>query len=451
MSEPAGTGLLGGILERGRVVEETNDVAWLRALLDAEAALARAEATVGLISSDDAGAIEQACRTAAFDAAAILREARSTGTPVVPLVERIVRAAGPAGDQVHRGATSQDIVDTATMLVAKRALVPLLEDLAAAADLAGAIAATHRDTPMVARTLLQQALPTTLGLKVAGWMTALDEAAAGIREIHETRLAAQLGGAAGTLAALGDDGLAVAAAFAAELGLAEPALPWHTDRVRVAELACALGVAVGAAAKPARDLVLLAQTEVAEVHVTGPDAGGSSTLPQKRNPVAAVAVLACAHRAPGLVATLLAAMPHEHERAAGLWHAEWAPLQDLLVAAGSAAAWLRTCLEHLEFDTDAMHRNLAAAGGPLVAERIVDALAPIVGRRRAGELVREVVADATGRAGSFDSLLKERVATIDGARDLDVAGLLDPTAYLGSASALVARALAAHDAARSRR
>ena len=227
------------------------------------------------------------------------------------------RAAG----QLHRGATSQDVVDTAAMLVARRALVALLADLDAAAAAAAALAERHRETPMAGRTLLQQALPVTFGLKAAGWLGSLDEAAARLADLRERGLAVQLGGGAGTLAALGDDGVAVAAALARRLQLAEPPLPWQSNRVRPALLAGALGAAAGVAGKIGTDVALLAQTEVAEV-AEGSGGGGSSTLPQKRNPVAAVAAVACAKRTPGLVATMLAAMPGEQERAAGAWQAE---------------------------------------------------------------------------------------------------------------------------------
>jgi 3-carboxy-cis,cis-muconate cycloisomerase len=333
---------------------------------------------------------------------------------------------------VHRGATSQDILDTAAMLVAREALGAILDDLIAAAAAAAGLARRHRDTPMAGRTLLQQAVPVTFGLKAAGWLAGLEDARRWLGEIRLERLAAQLGGAAGTLAALGDAGPRVAAAYAAELGLAEPELPWHTLRGRVGELAGALAVVSGAVAKVARDVVLLSQTEVGEVR--GEVGGGSSAMPHKHNPVAAVCALACAQQAPGLAATLLAAMAHEHERAAGSWHAEWRPLSELLRGTGSAVAWLRACLEGLSVDEARMRENLALTGGRLMAERVAAALAPKLGGREAHRVVQ-----AAAQAEDF----RAAVAELLSAEEADA--LLDPAGYLGAAGEFVDRALAAYD------
>ena len=273
------------------------------------------------------------------------------------------------------------------MLVAHRALAPLLDDLEAAAAAAARLAAEHRGTLLAGRTLLQQAVPVTLGLKAAGWLTGLDDAIARLRTVRDERLAVQLGGAAGTLASLGDRGADVMDGHGARRsGSPQPVLPWHTIRTRPAELAGALGTACGVVAKIARDVALMAQTEVAEVAEGA--AGGSSTMPHKRNPVAAVSAAACAAQAPGLVATLLGAMAHEHERAAGSWHAEWRPFTELLRSTGSAAAWLRTCLEELEVDARAMRENLDITGGLLLAERVSTELAPELGRMQAHEAVQ---------------------------------------------------------------
>jgi 3-carboxy-cis,cis-muconate cycloisomerase len=437
--------LFGAILARGPVASATADEAWLEALLAVEVALARAQARVGLIAEAHADAIEQACRSSAFDLEVIGREAAAAGNPVIPLV-RLIREAvgGAAADEVHRGATSQDILDSAAMLVARRSVDHILGDLGRAAEAAAHLAATQRGTIMVARTLLQQALPTTFGLKAAGWMIGLDEAADGLLHVRDRRLAVQLGGAAGTMAALGPDGPALVAAFATELDLVEPALPWHTQRNRVGELASALGIAAGALAKPARDMVLLAQTEVGEVHEGVAGRGGSSTLPNKRNPVAAISALAAAHQAPGLVATLLGTMTQEHERAAGAWHAEWTPLRSLLVATGSAAAWLADATEHLVVDEGAMQANLDRAGGGLLAERIVDALAAPIGRQAAADLVGSTARNAAGAGDGFGAVLRSRVAERKELAAIDLDVLLDPRGYLGSADVLVERALALH-------
>jgi 3-carboxy-cis,cis-muconate cycloisomerase len=424
--------LFAGVLARGGVAQAVGDRAWLQAMLDAEAALARALAAAGLIAADEAEAIAAACVAERYDAAEIGAAAAGIGNPVGPLVKALTAAVeGPAAGHVHRGATSQDILDTAAMLVARRALEPLLEDLAGAEAAALRLAAQHRDTPMAGRTLLQQAVPITFGLAAAGWATGLADARARLADLRDTRLAAQLGGAAGTLASLGEAGPAVAAAYARELGLAEPLLPWHTLRARIGELAGAVGVAAGAIAKPARDVVLLSQTEVAEVaEGTG---GGSSTMPHKRNPVAAVAALGCARQAPGLAATLLAAMEQEDQRAAGAWHAEWEPLSALLRATGSAAAWLRASLEGLQVDGERMRANLGATGGRMLAERVAAALASRHGRQGAHELV-----ERAARAPSFPDALAEL-----GLDRAEVERLLDPSGYLGSAGTFVDRVLEA--------
>jgi 3-carboxy-cis,cis-muconate cycloisomerase len=375
-------GLFDAVLARGGAREAVADEAWLQALLDVEAALARASAEVGVIPVEHADAIAAACRAQLFDVATIGAEAANVGNPAEPLVRALrAQVGGAAALDVHRGATSQDIVDSAAMLVTRRALEPVLGDLHGAADAAARLVAEHRDTMIVGRTLMQQAVPTTFGLKAAGWLVALDES---IERLREVRLAAQLGGAAGTLA---DAGLEVLGRFARELGLDEPVIPWHTDRTRIAELAGALGEACGATAKVAGDVVLLAQTEVGEVREGVEGRGGSSSMPHKRTPVAAISARAAARQAPGLVATLLASMEHEHERAAGAWHAEWPALRALLRFTGSAAAWLRDCLENLEVDAERMRSNLGnpdATAGPCAAE-LVDRALRAHGRRGGGE------------------------------------------------------------------
>ena len=388
MAEP---GLFDGVLARGAVGAEVDDRAWLQAMLDVEAALARAQA------SPHAAEIAGCAQSELFDVGRLGADGALSASPVVPVVDALRdRVGAEAAHDVHRGATSQDILDSAAMLVAQRALGPLLDDLAGAADAAAGVARRHRDTAMAGRTLLQQAVPTTFGLKAAGWMTALDEAVARLDAVRRERLAVQLGGAAGTLAALGATGPDVLAALARELGLAEPVLPWHSDRTRIAELAGALGEACGAAGKPAGDVVLLAQDEVGEVREGGdPGRGGSSTMPHKRNPVAAVSALACARQAPGLVATLLASMVGEHERAAGAWQAEWRPLTELLRLAGSAAAWTRDCLEHLEIDAERMAANLATLQRTYALDAAIPPAAALVDRALRA---RGASLDASGRA-----------------------------------------------------
>jgi 3-carboxy-cis,cis-muconate cycloisomerase len=336
--------LFGGIYARGAVAAQVSDRAWLQAMLDVEAALARACAAEGLIPGAAAAEIAAACRAEAFDVAQLGRDAADSATPVVALVKALRAAVpGSAREHVHLGATSQDISDTALMVVAQRALGPLLDDARAAAGAAAGLADRHRDTPMIGRTLLQQAVPITFGLRAAGWLTGVDAARRRLAQVREAELAVQMGGPVGARAP------AVAARVAAELVLAS-----------------GLGALCGVLAKIARDVTLLAQQEVAEVAEGGDTnpahpRGGSSAMAHKRNPVGAVSVLACTTRTPGLVAAALAAMEQEHERAAGAWQSEWGTHTELLSLTGSAAAWSRELLENLTVDPERMRANLAAA------------------------------------------------------------------------------------------
>jgi 3-carboxy-cis,cis-muconate cycloisomerase len=419
--------------------------AWLQAMLDFEGALARASARAGIVPGEAAAAISDRCNADGFDADEIGRGAAAAGNPAVPLV-RALTAQLPAevGAHVHRGATSQDVIDTAAMLVARRALEPVLQDLEAAAAACARLAEEHRHTPAVGRTLLQQALPVSFGFKAAAWLSGLDEARSDLAEVRDRRLAVQLGGAVGTLASLGEHGLDVLAGVAAELELAEPTLPWHTVRVRPAALAGALGTVAGVMAKTARDLTLLAQTEVGEVAEGVPGRGGSSTMPHKRNPVGAIATVACAQRVPALVATMLGAMAHEHERAAGAWHVEWETQSELLRLVGSAAAWLREALESLEVDAGRMRANLDLTGGLLMAESIATRLAPSLGRLPAHEVVERTCRQAVEEGRPLRDVLLEVPEVTDHLSAAEIASALAPESYLGAASALIDRALAAH-------
>jgi 3-carboxy-cis,cis-muconate cycloisomerase len=440
-SSSTSEGLWDGLFAHGAVALEVGDRAWLQAMLDAEAALARAGARAGLVPPEAAEDIAARCRAEELDPADIGEQAMGAGNPVPALVRALtVNVGGEAAGHVHRGATSQDIIDTALALVIRRALGPLLDDLAGAAAACAALAEDHRATLMAGRTLLQQALPIPFALKAAHWLVGLDEAAALLSAARERGPAAQLGGAAGTLASLGGAGLDVAEAYAAELGLPEPTLPWHADRLRLAVMAGALGAAAGVVAKVARDVALLSQTEVGEVAEA--DGGGSSTMPHKANPVGAVLASACARRAPGLVATVLSAMDHDHERAAGAWHAEWEPMSDLLRLTGAAAAWLRTSLEGLQVDPGRARENLDRTGGLLMAESVVTALTASLGRQAAHDLVGD--AARSGRPLRDALLERPEVVGALGAEGVDAA--LDPAGYLGVADALVERALAAHRA-----
>ena len=415
---------------------------WLGAMLETESALARAEAAVGIVPAEAAVAIAERCRAELYDFGELLEQGRSAGNPAEPLVRALRDAVGgDAARWVHRGATSQDIMDTASMLVARRALALILAELDRVAESLAQLAETHRSTPMAARSLLQQALPTTFGCKVAGWLVAVVEARHRLEEVQTERLAAQLGGAAGTLAVLGSEGTEVLRLFADELELAEPVVPWHTNRTRIAELGAALDVCAGVLAKIGLDLTLLAQTEVGEVRER--DGGGSSTLPQKRNPVRAIFARACAQLVSGHASVLSRALVQEHERAAGAWHAEWAALSGALAYTGGAAAAIADAVAGLEIDTDRMRHNLELTGGQIMAERIAFMLD--------GGSTHEVVREAALRAATSGRAFEEELRTDDrvGLSQEELAKALDPTTYLGSAEAFVDRALDAYGRTRS--
>jgi 3-carboxy-cis,cis-muconate cycloisomerase len=463
---PGGTGLFGPVLHNGPVAALTDDTAWLRALLAFEAALAEAQADAGLATSAEAAAVRQACRPDAFDVDELGRAARADGNPVIALVRRIVAlveadtgatrpsgaavvagSAGGAASLVHRGATSQDALDTAAMLLTVDALDAVEGDLRRALAAAVALAEAGRDQPMAGRTLGRQAAPITFGFKAASWAVGLARAGRGVARVRREVPAVQLGGAVGTLSVLGDRGPAVVSALARRLGLGEPAVAWHTERSRIGELAGALAVVAGAVAKVAGDVVLLGQSEVAEVRDTEPGRGGSSAMPHKRNPVAAVAARASAASVAGPVAVLLGSMAHEHERAAGPWHAEWLPLVEALRSTGSAVAWLADALEHLEPDPAAMAANLARDGGLLQAETVAAGLAPLLGRLPAQDVVRLAADDARARSVSLRTALGARpeIARLVTGGMVGEATLdrwCDPATAVGTASAAVDRALA---------
>lgn len=425
-------GLFDGVHAAGPVAELVGDAAWLRAMLDFEHALARACADVGLISAADAAAVAAATVS---DVDELGERAAGIGNPAGPLVRALTEQAG---DAVHRGATSQDVLDTAMALVADRALDALLADLSAVAEEIAALASTHAHTVQVGRTLSQHAPPITFGLVAAGWLTGLD-AAADRLDGARSRLAIQFGGAVGTLASLGAQGLAVRAALARRLNLPEPPIPWHTERTRVAELAGALAVTAGAAGAAAQEIVRLAGSDLGELHEQGPEgSGGSTAMPHKRNPVAAISACACARRVPGLTATVFSSMAHEHQRAEGAWHTEWPTVRELFVATGSAVHWLRTSVARLVVDADRMRVNLTAAGSAVFAERVTVALADRIGMRDA----RAAVTECATAGGDFAEALGNHPAvTLD---KTEIADLLDPAGYVGAAPEFVNRARTAH-------
>jgi 3-carboxy-cis,cis-muconate cycloisomerase len=468
LEKPNERGLFGGVFGRGGV--EAGDTAWLQAMLDAEAGLARALERAGLTPAGSGQAVTAAAQAKNFDPNELGGFAALTGNPVPGLARALARLVpSAAAGAVHRGATSQDILDTAAMLLAKRAIAVIEGDLARAAGAAAGLADAHRTSIMIGRTLLQQAVPVTFGLVAAGWLTSLDEAREGLAVIASQRLAVQFGGAAGTLASLGEAGPQVALLLAEELGLALPVLPWHTDRLRIIDLGAALARVAAALGKVARDVTLLAQSEVGEVSEGGPPEargtdrrgaeqpgaaaaprrGGSSAMPHKRNPVAAIAILGCTRQVPGLLATLAAAAEQELQRAAGAWHAEWEPLTALLRLTGSASSWGAELLPGLVVDTSRMAANLAATKGLPLAEHVASLLAGVLGGAQAHDLVAQASARAVGAGLPLGDVLlavpglEERLTTA-GITTEQIDSALDPAGYLGSADAFITAALGAH-------
>ncbi|MFG1706657.1 lyase family protein [Nonomuraea sp. M3C6] len=418
-------GLLAPVWAGTRAEEITSDAAWLRAMLEAEAALARAQARLGFIPSEAAVAIDRTAAALVLDPADLAKRARQSANPVVPLVSDLRRAVPGAAASVHRGATSQDILDSAAMLVATRAVRGIVGDLSGIMRDLGELAERHRGTVMAARTLGQQAVPTTFGLKAAGWLAGLMRARDRLREL---RLPAQLGGAAGTLAAFAEQDAASALPlvelFAEEIGLAVPVAPWHAERSAVTELGAALVGTARALGKPATDIVLMAQTEVGEVAESS--AGGSSAMPQKRNPALSVLVRSAALQVPAYAQVL--GQVGEHERAAGAWQAEWLPLREALRLTGGAAETAAELVTGLQVFPERMRANAELTGGRLVAERL------------AAHLGREALAQALAGDRPLREVL-EQTAAAEG--PLRAPGeLLDPGAYLGAAPELVDRILA---------
>ena len=421
----------------------TSERSWVAAMLQVEAALVAAEFHAGLIPLKAAEEISAHCGVEEYDIPQLGRGAVQSANPVVPLVSALREKVGKeAAAFVHLGATSQDVLDTAMMLIAQRGLGFVLEDLGRAAAAAASLSDRHRSTLMAARTLMQQALVTTFGLKAAGWLMEIVDARAEVDRVRQTQLAVQFGGAAGTLASLTDKGLAVAHTIAVELGLSEPILPWHTSRGRVVQVANALGIAAGVAGKVALDVVLLAQTEVGEVSEgAARGKGGSSTLPQKRNPVQSVQILAAVRGVNAQVALLQGTFAQEHERAAGAWQAEWPALSETLRLAGGAVSVLADLLAGLQVDPERMRRNVDLTRGLIMAESMVTALSTRVDRITARKLVDAAVATAVQSGRSFAEVLQQDRAITAALGLGELADALDPARYLGASGPLIDRAL----------
>jgi 3-carboxy-cis,cis-muconate cycloisomerase len=413
-----------------------SDEAWLEAMLEAERALANAGARAGVIPAESAAAIAAACRAERFDIAQLAAAGHATGNPAEPLVRALREVVGgEAADHVHYGATSQDVMDTAATLVTQRALALIDPEIVGVAANCARLADEHRGTVMPARTLMQQAIPTTFGLKASGWLITVCESRQGIAR---QRLRSQLGGAVGTLAALGDKGPEVAGLFAAELGLLEPVVPWQSRRTRVAELGSALAIAASTFAKIGLDIAMLEQTEVGEVSEP-PGKGGSSTMPQKRNPVGSTLANASARHVRAASVILTEGIVGAHERSIGSWQAEWGALSTALAHTGGAAAAINEVLAGLEVHADRMRSNLELTGGAIMAERLAFLLAERMGRRAARDLVAAAGARATSSGRTFRDELSSDPAVELSPEELDQA--FDPTTYLGASETFIDRAL----------
>ncbi len=443
--------LLAPMLSSGPMRTACDDATTLQHMLDFEAALARAEAATGVIPKSAVEPIAKACKAESFDMAALAEAATRSGNLAIPLVRAltsaVARSDAEASRYVHWGATSQDVIDTAAMLTLRAGIDVLLSDLdRAIAGFAG-LARKHRHTAAVARTWLQHALPMPFGLKLAEYAAALHRSKQRLQRLRMETLALQFGGAAGTLAALGDNGLAVSEALARELKLQLAEAPWHTHRDRVAEAASVFAILAGTCGKIARDVSLMMQTDVGEAfEPAGVGRGGSSTMPHKRNPVAAASALAAATMAPNLAATIFAAQVQDHERSAGPWHAEWPTLPALMLVTSGALAAIVDLAEGLEVDAARMRENLDATHGLIMAEAVTFALAETIGKSDAHHLIEAASKKAaTNKEHLRDVLTSDSKVTahLDAKK---IAALFEPMAYQGASQALIDRLLASLDA-----
>jgi 3-carboxy-cis,cis-muconate cycloisomerase len=420
-------------------------------MIDFERELAASQADIGLVPRSAADAIAAGAARLSRDVELLGRAGRDAGNPVGPLVRALEEASGEdAARFVHFGATSQDVMDTAAMVVGRRAGGIIIGDLIGAAEFCARLADGHRHVVMVGRTLLQHALPTTFGLKAAGWLVGLTDAAANLSRVLTERLALQLGGAAGTAASLGPHAPAITARLGDRLGLRVPPMPWHTDRVRPAELAAALAIVAGTGSKVALDVILLGQSEVAEVlESSGAGHGVSSTMPHKHNAIDSVTAVAAARRAVGLSGIMMSAMSQEHERAAGAWHAEWQTLTELIRASGGVAAHVRSAMGSLTVDADRMYSNLMRTRGAIMSERVMLDLTPELGRTHARQLVGGAVRRALEEDRSLREVLdgEKEVTACRTSEQLDV--LCDPVTYLGTSDQSIDNALAQYESYRA--
>jgi 3-carboxy-cis,cis-muconate cycloisomerase len=419
-------------------------------MLSFEAALATAESHAGVVPSSAVQAISQQCKAPLFELDALTKGAKSSGNIAIPLVKaltaQVAKYDAEAARYVHWGATSQDVIDTGLILQLRGALACVASKLDQLAKGLAELATTHRSTLMVGRTWMQQALPTTFGAKVAGWLDAIDRHRERLHETQHRCLVLQFGGAVGTLAALHEKSDEVAKFLADELKLPLGEIPWHSHRDRVAEIATTLGLLVGTLGKIAKDISLLSQTEVGEVfEPSEPGRGDSSTMPHKRNPVACAAVLSAAIRVPGIVSTMLAAMPQEHERGLGGWHAEWETLPEIVSLAGGAVNTMAEIAARLEVDTERMSRNLDATHALIFAEAVSMALAQKIGKASAHDFVEAACAEAHKSGKHLREVIGGDATVGQHFSAGEIDGFFDARKYLGMAEEFVDRVVAASE------
>jgi 3-carboxy-cis,cis-muconate cycloisomerase len=413
--------------------------------LGVEAALARAQARLGIVPEAAARAIAAKARAELIDRERLERETARVGYPILPLVRQLAELCdGGLGEYAHWGATTQDIMDCAAAMQVRDALDLLEADLVAVGEALAKLAKNHRDTAMAGRTHLQHALPITFGYKAAVWLAAIDRHRERLAELRPRACVGQFGGAAGTLASLGDKGLDVRRELMKELGLSEPVVTWHAMRDGLAEAVTFLGLVTGTLGKIATDIMLMMQTEVAEVFEPfAHGRGASSTMPQKRNPIGCELILAAAKAVRQQVALMLDAMVQDHERATGPWHAEWLALPESFLLTASALRQARFLLEGLEVDAKKMRANLGATGGLIVAEAVMMGLAPALGRQRAHDLVYDACRRALDTGTPFLDVLKAEPDVTANLSNVDLAALVEPANYVGLAAAMVDSVLAA--------
>jgi 3-carboxy-cis,cis-muconate cycloisomerase len=449
MNERPGNQLFDAYFTARDMREVFCDQGRVQAMLDFESALARAEARVGLIPQLAVAPIEAACQAGLYDFAVLGEAIATAGNSAIPLVKalgkQVAAQDADAERYVHLGATSQDVMDTGLVLQLRRALELIEHDLAQLAQTLATQAQRYVATPLAGRTWLQHATPVTLGMKIAGWLGAVTRSRQRLQELKPRLQVLQFGGASGTLAALGEQAMPIARALADELHLTLPEQPWHTQRDRLVEFGSVLGLIAGSLGKLGRDISLLMQTEAGEVfEPSAPGKGGSSTMPHKRNPVGAAVLIGAATRVPGLLSTLFSAMPQEHERSLGLWHAEWETLPEICCLVSGSLKQALLVVDGLEVDADRMARNLNLTQGLVLAEAVSIVLAQRVGRDTAHHLLEQCCKRAVAEQRHLRAVLGDepQVTAELSATELD--HLLNPAHYLGQAHTWVERAVAEH-------